>query len=1347
MSTELSGELQQAAHDVLGYLNLSSGTPDPGFLRQLNLLFAELEDQQPLGPEGPKPWDVCQRLHRQLRDELVRARGTSAAFRETAQAEAVLDLVFVHLLPAYREFHCDLLFHQDDASLFRPFFLGRACEAVLQEGGPWDDPGRIIPAAIDRLNDFIGHRPVAVLHNQRMEPYKHEWVRPIPLYIEGAGVAVGKYHDVVAKALEILRETDRDILDLAFFELERMEELALDPRAYDFDHPANQRINYQFGQWDPNRIDNRGLYRRFVVTQVTIDALLERTTSTRSIPADELLFEAAAVLAGTILMASGVSGRGPDTHDSGTSLATLLPQIAYYRDIFYERLLAKIGGEHGRRLREEARVRQQPFADARQHLNRRLARLRATQQQHVYLAGIFAKMGFTEASRRQVAIVPVASARMQCEIHCRLTTANLAIKQGDLASAAQTAREIESLLHRAIECGAMIDPWNLLGFGAQFSLFPALENSVRDVRADDLVDTVRDLFALRSRIQSEAAAAGQLQLADDVAAETDQLAQWWDRFASAEVSEVEGFSGKEAADSARHVARALGEWHKAGAAAGDIAFWRGQVEQFNSTKAYAEVVSALIDQQDLRGSAALMMAWLSRVDQAPLEEGDHSFNRLALRWMNTLRLQTDMPAVQRWQLLRWFFDYLEANAGEYWEVPKATWPDGLSAVVEEPFDEDEEFDDEEDEDPFAAAYEGVVYRDSTRDGIESELFDPTSPATEYELDQESARLHRRIGFLATLTELWRIAGVLLCETMSPPQSTRTRKGKQACQTQPQDAPVTGSQAGSSPTGSQAAQEAADPALPDAAKAWLARCVQLRQQLQRFLTEIHRHPVPEPSTSHESLVEYDRRQYVKEMLLDHAIRTVVSAGAAIRSLLTTDCCPIPEEGLEPWEQKAVLLLRAARANQLKRIASLYRQYEAACADQPLLYVPVSRGGDPRDMVNAQTLLQTHSQILTVLPRLGRIDLTCKLLHVARENEMVNPVGRGAVSEYDRLFTTGYRGVVEQIINSPSPHPVPSTDADAELVDCLNEITEKLLRLWLAHSSSLRLSVLEPLMSEAAWRKTARFIQKYGHDLFVPMFLSEGNLRGITHQGAETFLENLLQDPDAADELTLLRDIEKGKSLKSLAPQLDLIIHALLENYAEYNDYNHTTTQSDRGELLYCLLDFLRVKVSYDRIAWNLQPVVLVHELLVRHGRTAAAELWRRSVADQTADTADHHISRYNELTHKYGMQLPTVADRLQERFVRNLELDCLKAMIAPAIQELQEGKPTETFDRLEEGINQFAQTPRGVGLDVPSWLMILDDEAMEVMAERQPELSHRYCDLIPWNAISLDDIRQQLDDWE
>ena len=55
-----------------------------------------------------------------------------------------------------------------------------------------------------------------------------------------------------------------------------LDELAVDPRAYDFDHPANKRPNYHFGQWDPHQIDNQGRYRRFVVQQVTLDALMHR---------------------------------------------------------------------------------------------------------------------------------------------------------------------------------------------------------------------------------------------------------------------------------------------------------------------------------------------------------------------------------------------------------------------------------------------------------------------------------------------------------------------------------------------------------------------------------------------------------------------------------------------------------------------------------------------------------------------------------------------------------------------------------------------------------------------------------------------------------------------------------------------------------------------------------------------------------------------------------------------------------------------------------------------------------------------------------------------------------------
>ncbi|MCA9266811.1 MAG: hypothetical protein KDA60_23320, partial [Planctomycetales bacterium] len=166
---------------------------------------------------------------------------------------------------------------------------------------------------------------------RRLEPYDHEWVRPIPLYLAGVGTSAGIYKDIVESALRILNQTDPLILHQASFDLRMLDELAMDPRAYDFDHPVNQRPNYHFGQWDPHVIDNSGNYRRFVVQQVTLDALLARVTEESALPADELIVEAAAVLAGTILMASGISGHGPGAFPSHVTLASLLGPIAAYR--------------------------------------------------------------------------------------------------------------------------------------------------------------------------------------------------------------------------------------------------------------------------------------------------------------------------------------------------------------------------------------------------------------------------------------------------------------------------------------------------------------------------------------------------------------------------------------------------------------------------------------------------------------------------------------------------------------------------------------------------------------------------------------------------------------------------------------------------------------------------------------------------------------------------------------------------------------------------------------------------------------------------------------------------------
>ena len=280
-----------------------------------------------------------------------------------------------------------------------------------------------------------------------------------------------------------------------------------------------------------------------------------------------MLLEAAAVLAGTILMGSGVSGDGPTRHDSNMTLAVLLPLIADYRDAFYERFLKRAQGKHGKRLQAEAVRMRQPLAGARQHLNQHLVRLRASQLQHVHLAKLYARMGYAEAATRQSQIVPVASARMQSEIECRLTSAHQDIDQGQLDVAAALLAEIEDLLHRAIECGALVDPRNVLGFDAQFSLFPALENSCHDHRVDELLGVMEEIFGLYARLEKEAAAVGDAELRERLSDALAALARWWDQFATTEVTSVEGISGHKAWESADHVATTLGEWSHAGTAA------------------------------------------------------------------------------------------------------------------------------------------------------------------------------------------------------------------------------------------------------------------------------------------------------------------------------------------------------------------------------------------------------------------------------------------------------------------------------------------------------------------------------------------------------------------------------------------------------------------------------------------------------------------------------------------------------------------------------------------------------------------------------------------------------------
>src|SRR5262249_41551534 len=254
-----------------------------------------------------------------------------------------------------------------------------------------------------------------------------------------------------------------------------------------------------------------------------------------------------------------------------------------------------------------------------------------------------------------------------------------------------------------------------------------------------------------------------------------------------------------------------------------------------------------------------------------------------------------------------------------------------------------------------------------------------------------------------------------------------------------------------------------------------------------------------------------------------------------------------------------------------------------------------------------------------------------------------------------------------------------------------------------------SVLETVSGDAEWQALQAFVQRYGGDLFHARFLTLANLRGILHRGVGPYLDYLRDNPDPLRPVKLIHDLGPSIRREDAIRRLEVVLQAVVESYEEYKDYNTTTTQSDYGENLHVLLDFLRLKVGYERHAWQFRPLVLAHEVLARRGRTQTAVLWEQSLTQVTREVARQHLDQRARLERARGVRLGTVSDRLHERFIKPLALDRLCALIEPSMAEARRGAQRPSFARLQEELQAYTATPTGVGLDVPYWLRRLEME--------------------------------------
>ena len=1325
---------------LLGYLNFSAGAFDPAVWRACSDLFAAAE------PEGERP-DTDTAVATLLRQRLAELEAVEPAFRDAGQARAMIGLVFDEVLPGYRRFHSDLLEHQPAGALERPYSIMAAAQALLLAGGP--SASGAVEEAIGRLDDYVGWRPVAVLENGRLsEPYPHERVRPVPLWVAGAGPAHGRYGELVARAVAILASAPDTLLRQADFDLEALEELSIDPRAFDFLHPAASRPNYLFGLWDPSRIDERGRYRRMVVQQATLDGILSWPEVASGAGGDarsaaELRLESAAVLAGVMLMASGLSGHGPGAHQAAAPLSELLPRIAGYRDEFYRWMLTRLEPDHRRRLDVEVERLRQPFGGVRRHINALLAGRRARQVEAVALAGVFARLGRAEGAERMAALVPAASARMFARITSRVVAAQAAVRRGGAAGGAAQALddldEATELLFRAVGCGAAVDPWNILGLSGQFPLHEPGGESLPDPRVDDLVATVGSILDGYAAAWRAASVDGPAPLAARAGAACERLAAWWDRHATTTVSGVPHLSGREMLVSSREVIGALGRRRETAPSPPPAGFWRTEVAEFSSPRSHAHAAEALLREGDLDGAMGLLVHWASLLEGVEVERLGTVWLAAAAKWLALA--VADRSAVGRNRVRR-FLELIEANTTSVADCierfAQRPAPRRRPRRDDDAVDGDDDRDDETpgSEESVAAAYETFTWRDSTDDGIDGGMLDvegaggtPVGGVGEVEHAAE---------FLGGLFRLLRQAVTTIIAADVADGGVATA------------------------------------AEIDSAKAWRHHLRRLRRTFVRAAGTIAgSDPAPPPGMPP---AEYDRLRWQRDAAAEHLVDAAVQATETLWMLsarLHAGVAPRPAGPAGPTSAAPVAggstkgavgrLLGAILAGDATTARHWLEVVRGKLVGQPVLYVPLSRGGRPDRIVRARARERLLERLASSLPRLGLVAETSAVVHLAKALESRRPPGAASVSEFDRVFEAATTALAERIVVSArAPGPdgaLPAGPVVTErILDGLSLLVPRLLDTWMTHARQLRLSVLERVRDPRAFTALREFIEAYGAGLFTQHLLSPPSLRGILRGGVRRWLEDLVDRhgndlPDRGGPprpRALIAGLGDGSILlKQASARMRLALECIAENHAEYRDWNSTTTQSDRGECLHILLDFLRLKAEYERIAWTLRPVNMAHRVLARLGVPEAAEAWRGRMRDETQDTAAELVEKLKKLEAQWGVRLACIADRVSRPFTAVLEQDELEALVAPAVGELVSAVDDGAGARFEAKAVSFIGLAGGSGVEVPDWLDRLGstvDRELDALGSDghagRPLIS--LPDAVPWVAMAWGDLRQALE---
>jgi hypothetical protein len=202
---------------------------------------------------------------------------------------------------------------------------------------------------------------------------------------------------------------------------------------------------------------------------------------------------------------------------------------------------------------------------------------------------------------------------------------------------------------------------------------------------------------------------------------------------------------------------------------------------------------------------------------------------------------------------------------------------------------------------------------------------------------------------------------------------------------------------------------------------------------------------------------------------------------------------------------------------------------------------------------------------------------------------------------------------------------------------------------------------------------------------------------------------VQQSDIDPRPKLLDDIDHQIPHHHAVEMLSFILEAVYENYGRYRDYNASTTHSDRGEMLYVLLDFLRLEKRYDRILWHLRPVIWAHQVMVRLQEFEVAERWRSSLWERVHVEAERYVEKLHKLREKYSAQMASIGHHIEGRLIQPLQIDRLVALVATAVRDPATRGSQQAFTTIRAECMALSPQSGGAGLEIPAWLEALESE--------------------------------------